>query len=165
MKTTLLLITLMLATTTAHAQVNKCEINGQVTYQSAPCPQEAAAVELIPAERRRPEPQARPTAPATPAARSDGIDGIPAKEHAQIRALCTDEWGNNFRMRNHCYESHRDAWQELNRLIVARRGNETSDDVLLSCMQQWRKSNSEHGFNWRMVNHCYNQQMSAARNW
>lgn len=165
MKTTLLLITLMLATTTAHAQVNKCEINGQVTYQSAPCPQEAAAVELIPAERRRPE-RTRVKTTEEICEESLGIHGESAVQWCiedsarrsrgnQVERHCRQLWPDNPHMQRECLISEAEAIQWLNDRRVLMDANPNLQAALVFCQQQHTRNNLT---NWSMVRGCYRRQ-------
>ncbi|MCK2183538.1 hypothetical protein [Halomonas getboli] len=80
MRTAPIIIAAALLAGTAHAQVNRCEINGQPTWQSAPCPPGTAVDHVtvpepdpqasVPPRATAPEP-AEPPAPAPPKPATD----------------------------------------------------------------------------------------------
>lgn len=168
MKTTLLLTTTLLLATTAvnaaHAQVNRCEIDGRVTYQSAPCPQEAVTVELIPAERR-PERTRIKTAEER-CEESLGDHGALVvqecvNQHNQrltgnrTERHCRQLWPDNPHMQRECLISEAEAIQWLNDRRVLMDANPNLQAALVFCQQQHTRNNLT---NWSMVRGCYRRQ-------
>lgn len=95
-------------------------------------------------------------APVAPAGATD--------PEAEIRADCRREWPGNARMREHCITRQGKALAWF-RSFPAPEGS-AAERTLLLCMAKWRtpgQGGTEGGHNFRMIQHCTETELAAAR--
>ncbi|HXG58136.1 MAG TPA: hypothetical protein VNL91_03865 [Thermoanaerobaculia bacterium] len=78
---------------------------------------------------------------------------------ADIKRLCEQEWGTNFRMRSYCEEQHVEAKERINARSASNTGVSPLDfeAIRRHCQQEWP------GGNYRMQDYCESEQVKAAR--
>ena len=94
------------------------------------------------------------------------------KLESNIKSMCAEKWGSNYRMQKHCIDGQ---WKALDVYIKTyhhhladckncETGTPMSEiaeetKIVLMCLNKW--SDEQDRQNWRMVNHCCKGQFEA----
>jgi hypothetical protein len=79
-----------------------------------------------------------------------------------LMARCEEEWPGNFRMQAHCLERQQNGARDVQRWMNDPQVTSTPElqQVVQTCASEW---NDHHGYNWPMVAHCIEGQVTAYR--
>lgn len=127
----------------AAAQVYKCEVDGQISYQARPCEPGQAQTEVNVS-----------TAKSTPKS-----DYAPLEEGG-TRKLCEKRWPDDYRMQLHCIEQQNEYAGLLLPMVEQAQSDPALRRIMVMCVERWRdKDLSTSDF--RMAHDCVEKQLEA----
>lgn len=95
-----------------------------------------------------------------PSAYAEAMKTLEARDI--IMARCQEEWPGNFRMQAHCLERQQKGARDVQRWVNDPQVKSTPELqlVVANCGGEW---SDQHGYNWPMVAHCIEGQVTAYR--
>jgi len=75
-----------------------------------------------------------------------------------IRALCMNKWGTDYKMVNYCIDKQETAYNDLSERHSVNAGSSVYEEILGSCMSKWRDNGL---FDFAMVDYCASNQVKA----
>lgn len=99
-------------------------------------------------------------APRAPSAHAEAMKTL--EWHAKMRARCEADWPVDFRMQQHCLERQQEGAREVTRWVNDPQVKSTPalQQAVAKCGDDWSDA---HGYDWRMLAHCIERQVTAYR--
>jgi len=88
-------------------------------------------------------------------------DVVEIDVNQNIRSLCMNKWGTDYKMVNYCIDKQETAYNDLSERRAVNAGSSVYEEILGSCMSKW----SDNGlFDFAMVDYCASNQVKAYNN-
>lgn len=126
----------------ASAEVYKCEVDGNTTFQDKPCAGSESGDNVVKI-RSKPKRQ-----------QQGGM------RQTEIKAFCVDKWPNDFRMQEHCLSKQGDGLDGLMRHVerLERLGEPALATIIVTCDEKWSRGPLK---DYVMIDHCVSEQVAA----